>query len=258
MPKTAKAMPDPVPPAPPALLPMLLSFVAGYVDSYAYLALFGLFVAQVTGSFIIAGAELARHDYGVAGKLLAIPAFLAAAAATAALIGVLEERRRSTLATVLALEAALLGAFAAMLLLGPRLTDVSDPSGIVAGLFGAMAMGTQSVAVRLLLRGVPQTNVMTGNMTQLGIETTELIRAWRRCACAPHDLAAVHAFTAARRRLWIVLAVAIGFIAGGAMGALAYATVGLIGVLLATVILCALAWHCRGAGTETVPHGRAR
>ena len=39
-------------------MPMLLSFVAGYVDSYTYLALFGLFVAQVTGSFVIAGAEL--------------------------------------------------------------------------------------------------------------------------------------------------------------------------------------------------------
>src|ERR1700752_4944378 len=93
MPETAKATPDPVPPAPPALLPMLLSFVAGYVDSYTYLALFGLFVAQVTGSFIIAGAELVRHDYGVAGKLLAIPAFLAAAAVTAAVIGLPEAGR---------------------------------------------------------------------------------------------------------------------------------------------------------------------
>lgn len=256
MSETTKATPDPVPPAPPAVLPMLLSFVAGYVDSYTYLALFGLFVAQVTGSFIIAGAELARHDYGVAGKLLAIPAFLGAAAAAAALIGVLQERRRSALAPVLALEAVLLGAFAAMLLLGPRVIDVSDPSGIVAGLFGAMAMGTQSVAVRLLLRGVPQTNVMTGNMTQLGIETTELIRAWYRCACAPRDLAAANAFTVARRRLWIVLAVAVGFIAGGATGALAYATVGLVGVLLATVILCVLAWLCPGAGTEDGAYGR--
>ena len=43
--------------------------------------------------------------------------------------------------------------------------------------------------VRLLMRGIPQTNVMTGNMTQLGIETTEIIRAWRRCARAPMTLA---------------------------------------------------------------------
>jgi len=43
-----------------------------------------------------------------------------------------------------------------------------------------MAMGTQSVLVRLLMRGVPQTNVMTGNMTQLAIESTELVNAWLR------------------------------------------------------------------------------
>src|SRR5215469_13197738 len=66
--------------------PMLLSFVAGYVDSYTYLALFGLFAAQVTGSFVIAGAEFIRHDYGIVGKLLAIVAFIAAAAVTTALI----------------------------------------------------------------------------------------------------------------------------------------------------------------------------
>ena len=50
-------------PTVPALTPMLLSFVAGYVDSYTYLTLFGLFVAQVTGSFVIAGAELVRFQH---------------------------------------------------------------------------------------------------------------------------------------------------------------------------------------------------
>jgi uncharacterized membrane protein YoaK (UPF0700 family) len=228
--------------SPPKLLPMLLSFVAGYVDSYTYLALFGLFVAQVTGSFIIAGAELVRHEYGVAGKLLAIPAFLGAAAATAAIIGVLQQRGRSPLASMLALEAALLGVFAAIMVFGPPLTDVSAPSGIVAGLFGAMAMGAQSVAVRLLLRGVPQTNVMTGNMTQLGIETTEVIKAWRRCARNPGDADAGHEFAVAQRRLQLVLAVATGFIAGGAVGAIAYATIGIVGVWVAAIILTALAW----------------
>jgi uncharacterized membrane protein YoaK (UPF0700 family) len=238
--------------SPPKLLPMLLSFVAGYVDSYTYLALFGLFVAQITGSFIIAGAELVRHDYGVVGKLLAIPAFLGAAAAAAAIIGVLQQRGRSPLASILALEAALLAVFAAIMLFGPPLTDVRDPSGIVAGVFGAMAMGTQSVAVRLLLRGVPQTNVMTGNMTQVGIETTELIKAWRRCARDPGDLDASHEFAIARRRLQLVLAVAIGFIGGGAIGAIAYATIGIVGVWVAAVILTALAWVNR----ERHYHGR--
>ena len=37
-------------PRPPAIVPPLLSFTAGFIDSFTVLALFGLFVAQVTGS----------------------------------------------------------------------------------------------------------------------------------------------------------------------------------------------------------------
>ena len=33
----------------PAIVPLLLSFTAGFIDSFTVLALFGLFVAQVTG-----------------------------------------------------------------------------------------------------------------------------------------------------------------------------------------------------------------
>src|ERR1700746_841467 len=178
-------MPDPAPrderPLPLAV-PMLLSFVAGYVDSYTYLALFGLFAAQVTGSFVIAGAEFISHDYGIAGKLLAIVAFVLAAAVTAALIALMREGGRVALPWMLALEAVLLAIFAAMLLFGPTIQNARDWHGISAGLVAACAMGAQSVLVRLLMKGIPQTNVMTGNMTQLGIAVTELIVARRRFA----------------------------------------------------------------------------
>ena len=51
---TAAAAPAPLPrPVPP-----LLSFVAGYVDSITFLALFGFFAAQVTGSFVVAAATI--------------------------------------------------------------------------------------------------------------------------------------------------------------------------------------------------------
>ena len=39
---------------PPAIVPPLLSFTAGFIDSFTVLALFGLFVAQVTGSYYLA------------------------------------------------------------------------------------------------------------------------------------------------------------------------------------------------------------
>ncbi|MGA8613206.1 MAG: YoaK family protein [Xanthobacteraceae bacterium] len=225
----------------PAAMPMLLSFVAGYVDSYTYLALFGLFAAQVTGSFVIAGAELVTHDYGIAGKLLAIVAFLFAAALTTALVGLARDADRATLPLMLALEALLLAVFAAIILTGPPIKDARDWHGIVAGLFAAMAMGAQSVLVRLLMKGIPQTNVMTGNMTQVGIETTELILAWRRFARSRHGATAVNEFHDVRKRLFLVLSVAIGFFTGAAAGAIAFAVIGLRGALAAVAIVVALA-----------------
>jgi uncharacterized membrane protein YoaK (UPF0700 family) len=225
----------------PVAMPMLLSFVAGYVDSYTYLALFGLFVAQVTGSFVIAGAEFVTHDYGIAGKLLAIVAFLVAAALTAALIALARDAGRAALPWMLGLETVLLGVFAAMIVFGPPMRNAADWRGIVAGLFAASAMGAQSALVRLLMKGIPQTNVMTGNMTQLAIETTELIFAWRRTAREPGNRDAVCALAEVRARLKTVLSVAVGFLAGAATGALAFAATHVRGALVSVALVAALA-----------------
>src|SRR2546428_13421416 len=65
-------------PRPPAIVPPLLSFTAGFIDSFTFLALFGLFVAQVTGSFVLAAAAIATNEQGALTQLLAIPVFLLA------------------------------------------------------------------------------------------------------------------------------------------------------------------------------------
>ena len=141
---------------------------------------------------------------------------------------------------MLAFETLLLAAFTVLLLAGPPLAGASDWHGIFAGLFGAMAMGTQSVIVRLLMRGIPQTNVMTGNMTQLGISSTELLLAWRRLARDPGDRDKALEFAAGRAQLAIVLAIAIGFLLGAACGAISYAETGLSGAPLAVALVGAL------------------
>jgi len=225
----------------PAAMPMLLSFVAGYVDSYTYLALFGLFAAQVTGSFVIAGAEFIGHDQGITGKLLAIVAFLVAASLTTALIALARDCRLATLPFMLGLEAVLLAVFVAIVLFGPKIIGAADWHGIIAGLFAAMAMGAQSVLVRLLMKGIPQTNVMTGNMTQLGITVTELVMAWRRLARSPQGAQAVREYSEVRDQLLTVLSVAVGFLVGAAAGAVAFAATGPRGAVLAVAIVIALA-----------------
>jgi uncharacterized membrane protein YoaK (UPF0700 family) len=231
---------------PPRWVPALLSFVAGYVDSYTFLALFGLFVAQVTGSFVTAGAQFVTHYIGIAGKIIAVLAFLLAAALTAALIGHARDRGHDAMPWMLALEALLLALFCILMLAGPPPTGADDWHGILAGVFAAMAMGAQSVVVRLLMRGIPQTNVMTGNMTQLGIETTELFRVWRRRARDPNNAAGARDFLAVRARLLIVLSITVGFVVGAACGAVAYARIGLVGVPFAVVLVGALTlWAAR-------------
>jgi uncharacterized membrane protein YoaK (UPF0700 family) len=102
-------------------------------------------------------------------------------------------------------------------------------------------MGAQSVLVRLLMKGIPQTNVMTGNMTQLGIAATELILAWRRFAHSGHGAAAIAEFNEVREQLLTVLSVAVGFLVGAATGAIAFAATNVRGALLAVAIVAALA-----------------
>ncbi len=229
----------------PRWVPALLSFTAGYVDSYTYLALFGLFVAQVTGSFVTAGAQFVVYDIGIVGKMIAILTFLLAAASTAALIGFARDKGHDALPWMLALETLLLAAFCLFMLAGPPVSGPEDWHGIAAGAFAAMAMGAQSVVVRLLMRGIPQTNVMTGNMTQLGIETTELIRVWRRHAREPDD-AHARDFLAVRGRLSVVLSITVGFVIGAVCGAAAFAKAGLPGIPLAVLLTAALAlWSMR-------------
>jgi len=225
----------------PFAMSVLLSFVAGYVDSYTYLALFGLFVAQVTSSIVIAGAEVVRHDFGAIGKVLVLVIFLVAAATTAALVGAVRDAGRAPLPWMLALEAALLVIFVGIALFAPAIAGPGDWHGVVAGLFAAAAMGTQSVLVRLLMKGIPQTNVMTGNMTQLGIAATELILAWRRYRFSAHAAAEVGEFRKVRDQLVIVLAIASGFLVGAAAGAAAFAVIGVPGALAAVAIVGALA-----------------
>src|SRR3974377_574126 len=54
-----------------SIAPPLLCFASGYVDSCSYIGLLGLFTAQVTGSFVVAGAQIVLHEQAGLGKLLA-------------------------------------------------------------------------------------------------------------------------------------------------------------------------------------------
>jgi uncharacterized membrane protein YoaK (UPF0700 family) len=225
------------------MVPALLSFIAGYVDSCTFLALFGLYVAQVTGSFVLVGTETVVHDSGVAIKLFAIPAFGLAGAVTTVLVR--RSRADAALPTTLALEAALLVGLLVSWRIGAPLTGRGDPAVLVASLCGLSAMGVQSALVRLLVKGCPSTNVMTTNTTLFAIDATDLVIAWRAHRRAPGDPAAAAAYAQVRDRFALLWPIVLGFVVGTVGGAVAYARLDLWCLLLVIAFASALAGWAR-------------
>ena len=229
--------------APPAAVPPLLSFAAGFIDSYTALALFGLSLAQVTGSFVLAAAAFVTDEQGAATKVLAIPVFLLAAAVTTVLAVMVERRGRAPIAWALGLECAVLTAFLLAVVLSEPAHGPNAAVVVVASLLGLFAMGTQSAAVRLMMRSVASTNVMTTNTTQIAIDATELALAWQARRRAPADATVASAYDAARGRVARLFPIMFGFLLGTAAGTLAYFATGVWGLLLPLAIMFGIfAW----------------
>jgi uncharacterized membrane protein YoaK (UPF0700 family) len=206
-----------------------LSFVAGYVDACTFLALFGLFVAQVTGSFVIAGTAPVVHQAGFLLKALAIPAFMVAAVAATVLVAMTRATSRTAWPWVLGLEGILLIAFLWLGLMNSPLHSPDEPAALMAGLCGLAAMGVQSASVRLLAHGAPSTNVMTTNTTQFAVDATQLLLGRFRIAAGAECYGQLE-IGKVRQRLVETARVMIGFFAGVVLGALAFRLFGFIGL----------------------------
>src|ERR1700730_4461485 len=213
----------PVATEPPRAVPILLAAVAGCVDACAFFGLFGFFVAQVTGSYVLAGAHWVAGWPGAAA-VLAVPVFFAgrSAATLAAIAG--QAVARGPLAAALALETLLLIGFIATFAAGSPFGAPETAFTVAASMFGLAAMGVQSALVRLLMRGVASTNVMTTNTTQIAIEATQAALTWGLRRGGHPETARQH--EAACRRLAATVPLPLAFFAGTATGALAYAAAG--------------------------------
>ena len=228
-----------VPPL-PRQIAVLLSVLAGYVDSCTFLALFGLFVAQVTGSFVFTGTLLVTPGEGALIKLLGIPVFFVACVVTTLVVESVRRRGRSALATALALETVLLGGLFACWLLGAPFRGPDAAAAILASIFGLSAMGVQSALVRLLGKGVPSTNVMTTNTVQFAIAVTEAVLTWGARRRAPGDVALAEAHARAAQQFNGLWPVVLGFLVGTVSGALAYARFDLWAILAPIALAGAL------------------
>src|SRR5580658_7357547 len=131
----------------PQPISVILSIVAGYVDGCTYLGLFGTFVAQLTGSFVLAGTQFIKSEPGALVKLLAIPFFFFAGMAVTILAHSMRERPRAALAWSLAVECILLIGFLASSLASMPFRGADAPGAAIALMFGMTAMGAQSATV---------------------------------------------------------------------------------------------------------------
>lgn len=203
-----------------------LSLLGGFVDTLGFVALFGLFTGHITGNFVLIGAELSRATHESVGlKLMAFPAFMAGVSGARLLAASLERRAIASLRYALAAELVLLACFMACgVLAGPVVGDSVLAS--AAGLFGACAMGVHSATSRLQLASLPPTSMMTGNVTQLILDLTDLARG------AGDDATRVRATRFAR-------AIA-GFACGAVLGAFGYTQLGFAALALPLAILLVL------------------
>jgi uncharacterized membrane protein YoaK (UPF0700 family) len=168
---------DAQPLAVPRLLPACLGFVAGFIDACTFFALFHFFVAQVTGSFVIAGGQFVGLDKTMLAAVLASPIFFLTGMSTTLLLAWSGRTGWMALTAGLAVELALVVAFFVAGMIGAPFVYPNAPLAVASGLLGISAMGVQSALVRLLMHGVGSTNVMTSNSTQLAIDAAEWLIA---------------------------------------------------------------------------------
>ncbi|GAC1627143.1 MAG: YoaK family protein [Nevskia sp.] len=213
----------------PTIIAILLSFVAGYVDTVGFVALFGLFTAHVTGNFVLIGASLAHARGGLVAKLAALPVFVAAVVLTALFVQARARAQKPALRSVLAVQLLFLASFAAMGFAATPILDIDAPLAVLAGLLGVFAMGVQNAASRLLMSELPPTTVMTGGVTQFAIDMTYLLGA--RTA-AETD--------AARARLGKFVPPVVAFAAGAAAGALIFIQAGFAALLVPMAAIIAV------------------
>ena len=145
--------------------PLGLGFVAGFVDIFGFMAWYGLLAAHSTGNLIFLAVDLARGQYALVMKALALPIFAVSIALSTWLIGGLAVRGRHPFVPAICVQAGLLGACLIAGLLLPPPHGPDDIAVIVAGSLGVAAMALQNTSMRLILNNLPPTTVMTGNLT---------------------------------------------------------------------------------------------
>ncbi len=188
----------------------------------------------MTGNFVVLGSELSEPGHGVIAKLLALPMFVIAVAATRLYGRSLERRECAAAAPFLTLEVIFLMVFMALGQFAAPITDANAPLAILTALSGTVAMGVQNAASRTVFASYSPTTVMTGNVTQLVIDAVDLIGGGPEGTLQP--------VRARFTRFWPPV---LAFAVGSACGAFGYKLGGFLSLLIPIALVLALAIRAR-------------
>ena len=146
-----------------ARLPLLLSMIAGMVDSTGFFTLGHVFTAHVTGNIVLAAGVAVDGGSFHWAQLLAIPVFMLALV-TVWLVAQASRRHGPSLARLLHLVQFLL--LVALLIFSVITKASADPVGLLAGTAAMIA--------------VSSTAVMTGNLANAVLSAMDLLSARHR------------------------------------------------------------------------------
>jgi uncharacterized membrane protein YoaK (UPF0700 family) len=157
------------------IVPALLAFNGGFVDTAGFLGLQGLFTAHVTGNFVTLAATLVMGTHGVIAKLLALPEFVMIVAFARVAGSAMRARKLPALPILLMTKVCFLLAFFVLAVaLGP-FPDSDAPAALLAGFAGVAAMAVQNAGQRVHFASLPPTTLMTGNTTQAVLDAVDLV-----------------------------------------------------------------------------------
>jgi len=211
------------------LMPFLLSIVAGLTDVTTFVLLGGVFSAHITGNVVVIAADLVTGAPIGLSSVLAVPCFIAIAAAVALVTEVRRRRADRWVQPLVLAQSALLIAAAAVSIATSASSDPHGPAGVVTALLAIAAMAVQNALLHVCYSRAPSVAVMTGNIVAATVAAVRLLR--RR-----DDEAA-----AAWRSTWPLI---VGFVGGcllGALGCWLAADVGWVVAVAATVVVSAVA-----------------
>jgi uncharacterized membrane protein YoaK (UPF0700 family) len=161
--------------SPRPVLPLVLSFNAGFVDTAGFLALQGLFTAHVTGNFVTLGAALALGTSGVIAKLLALPVFCVVVIGARWLGTLLSHHSTHPFVPLLVLKVLLLIVGSAMAIHFGPFHDGDSWQAIATGMVLVAAMAIQNAVHRVHLSSAPPSTLMTGTTTQVMLDIADVI-----------------------------------------------------------------------------------